>query len=411
MKKDLNYIVRSSFENEGVEKAPNNFWDNISNELEQSEVDSIVKDSFEGQQDTAPEMVWERVQDQLDIDRVWIRIANKINIRRYGHLMRYVAVLLLLILPFNLDFDVSDLTNAPSVIEATLNNSIEVSDNLGVGNDIEDTNQEIPNLLGYQLNSASPAPSNSESNPVVDPVEVPVKNMTLDVNLATLPLASLNQTTLPEIQPLFTPKPKRSLGLMLGGVASLDNTWILDNETRSGFDNESLVENEFTLGSSYGVFAEYQLKPRFSISAEYLFQSRSNQRLHFYDHGVYSLKEREINSYKLALMLGWYTQPKLHGVSHSTVVKLGGYYSGVKSDYTMIDGAITDVNSIYKRNDSGLRLEVGKRLYVRSFVIDGGVRADYGLVNLTSTKSYIPSHLNFTRLVSGGAYLRIGYAF
>ena len=126
---------------------------------------------------------------------------------------------------------------------------------------------------------------------------------------------------------------------------------------------------------------------------------------------MYSLKEREINSYKLALMLGWYTQPKLHGVSHSTVVKLGGYYSGVKSDYTMIDGAITDVNSIYKRNDSGLRLEVGKRLYVRSFVIDGGVRADYGLVNLTSTKSYIPSHLNFTRLVSGGAYLRIGYAF
>jgi hypothetical protein len=413
VKKDLNDIVHSAFEGEGAENAPNAIWSTISDELGKSKVDSAVKESFEAQYDKAPELVWERVQDQLDVDRVWTRIASKISIRKYGYLLRNVAILLILLLPFNLDFD---------FIDSSIDSSDSNIENLGTSNELalisDKPNKKTVSkdhvVVKLIANEPIVHPSRIiiESHEPIKPVEYTVDHLSMDAHMNTLPLVSIHQASDLELQSLFTPKPKkRSLGLIVGGVASLENTWILDNETRSGFDNGSLVENEFSIGTSYGIFAEYQWKRRFSISGEYLFQSRSNQQTQIYDKGKYMDKEREINSYKLALMLGWNTHPKFHGVSHSTVLRFGGYYSGVKSDYTSINHVITGVNSIYKRHDAGLRLELGKRIYLKSFIIEGGMKADYGMVNLASSKTIIPPHLNFTRLVSGGIYLKAAYAF
>ena len=413
MKKDLNHIVHSAFESEGAQNAPNSIWSTISDELRKSTVDSAVKESFEGQYDKAPEVIWERVQDQLDVDRVWTRIASKISIRKYGYLLRDVAILLILLLPFNLDFD---------FIDSSIGSSDSNIENLGTSNELalisdkankkDVSKDDVVVKLIANVPIMHPSRRIIESHEPIKPVEHTVDHLSMDAHLNTLPLVSLHQASDLELQSLFTPKPKkRSIGLMVGGVSSLENTWILDNATRSGFDNGSLVENEFSVGTSFGIFTEYQWKPRFSISGEYFFQSRSNQQTHIYDKGKYVDKEREINSYKFALMLGWNTYPKFHGVSHSTVLRFGGYYTGIKSDYTRVNHVITSVNSIYKRHDAGLRLELGKRIYLKSFIIDGGIKAEYGMVNLASSKTVIPPHLNFTRLVSGGIYLKAAYAF
>lgn len=411
MKDDLNNIVRSSFEGSGAEKAPDNLWSAISDELEQSGVDTIVKDSFEGQRDAAPEMVWERVQDQLDIDRVWFNIAGRISIRRYGYYLHFAAMILLLLLPFNLDYNFFETAEVGNAVNSGDNSSTEYVTST------EDNNGQVQNEIVSNDVFTYPSNVGNSTSPEIDPNPNISSNnssfdlKTFDTRLASLDLIDLNNALVPTMKPLFSPKPKRSIGLSVGAVSSLENTWVLDNSTRSGFDENSLVENEFSLGASYGVFAEYQIKPRFSITGEYIFQSRVNQHSHFYENGLYSHKEQEINSYKISLLAGWNTRPKFNGVSHCTVLRIGGYYTGVKSNFTHVNNTIREVNTIRKQHDGGVRMELGKKIYLRPFAIEGGLKVDYGLANLASQKSYIPAHLNFTRVVSGGLYLKAAYSF
>ncbi|XOV67879.1 MAG: hypothetical protein ACFHU9_01650 [Fluviicola sp.] len=410
MNDDLNNIVRSSFEDSGAEKAPESLWLSINSELEQREIDTIVKDSFEGQKDTAPEMVWQRVEDQLDIDRVWFNIVGKIKIRHYSRYLRFAAMLLLLLLPFNLDYNLFETTTVRITTTSTDLSSNDFTSSIDETNEQPQEEIIVANSFMYQSNVPNSS-SKDDPKPNVSTHKATSDLTEIDTRLAILDLASIDNGLVPAIHPLISPKPKRSVGLLIGAVTSLENTWVLDNETRSGFDENSLVENEFSLGTSYGIFAEYQMKPRFSLTGEYLFQSRAKQHSHFYDNGIYSHKEQEINSYRLSLLAGWNTRPKFYGVSHSTVFRLGAYYSGVKSNYVQINHAITEVNTIRKQRDAGIRAELGKKVYLKSFALEGGIRANYGLGNLASQKSFIPSHLNFTRLVSGGLYLKAAYAF
>ncbi|MCR9172852.1 MAG: porin family protein [bacterium] len=413
MSEDLDHIVNDAFENAGSkDRAPEMAWSAISYELSRSKVDTAVKESFEGQQDTAPEMVWERVQDQLDIDRVWTRIMGRIYIQKRFHFLRYAAVLLILLLPFHLDFDFFESNSAEGSVSHPHVSTAPVQRNTNSKEFVQPTNATETSAQNASVKNVLPSPTPIEDI-TSDNGDDLATNNTLKRFQAlpgTLALATLEPHREDFSIPSFEqPKPQHSLGLTIGGISSLENTWILDNETREGFDSESLVENEIALGASYGVFAEYQLRPRLAITAEYLFQSRTNQRTNYYNHGTYTNKVREINHSKLSLLLGWNSQPHYFGVSHSTVARLGAYYSRVKSDYTYNNGFLTDINSVYQRSDAGLRMELGKRIYWKSLQFEGGLVANYGMINLASSKSYIPSHLNFTRLVSGGLYLRAGY--
>ncbi|XOV67546.1 MAG: hypothetical protein ACFHU9_18180 [Fluviicola sp.] len=422
MKDDFKNIIQSAFENETSEKAPRDIWSAIGAELDQSKIDVAVKDSFEGKKgkkDAAPEFVWENVQDQLDIDRVWIRIANSIKIRKYVSYAQYAALLLLLLLPFNLDI----YTSEPTLVNTgSTSRYMEISMEVNRDKNDADAQLVLANTSSTELRTNQSRNSVNISNPIKSsqsPLDLLSENRTKpDVSISEyekLDLLALNTIGLVwdhDIKPTFTPnKPRRQIGLLIGAVGTGENTWIIDNETRSGFDNGSLVQNGFSLGSSYGVFAEYQIKPRFSIIGEYLIQSRLNQKANLFQNGKYSLKEREVNSYRLAVFGGWNTTPKFYGVTHTTTVKFGGYYSGIKSDYTRIDGVLTKVNDINEGGDIGLHFELGKRIYLKSFVLDGGIRADYGLLNVASKKSNIPAHLNYTRMVSGGLYLKLAYTF
>ncbi len=413
MSDDLNHIIRSAFEENSSESAPNSLWSAIDTELTENEIDVTIKDSFESQQSAAPEMVWERVQNQLDIDRVWIRIAGKIRIKKYAYVLRYACAAIILMLPFALDYDFN--TSEINVNQNAVSPPIAVGKSVVISLEdslvIESNSFKAPRIIqavadrNNQIINAEPLPTPVDTN-IVD------EKMDFDDYIAMRPMASIAQSERLQLKTKLSLKPKRSIGLIVGAVSSLDNTWIIDNDTRTGFDSESLVDNQISLGSSFGAFAEYQLNRRYSIFAEYLFQSRSRQHQDIFDNeGFYTHKEREVNSYKFALMVTRYTQPKFHGVSHRTLFRFGGYYSGVKSDLTYTDQIVTSVNSIYKRHDVGLRMEIGQRVYLKSFILEGGIKSEYGLANLASDKSEIPPHLNFTRFVSGGLYLKAAYSF
>ncbi|MBL4862818.1 MAG: hypothetical protein JKY09_07375 [Crocinitomicaceae bacterium] len=427
MSDKLDNIINSSFSNERSESAPDFVWGGIKDELaNSSEVDAKVKNSFESGMEQVPEMVWEKVQDQLDVDRVWLNIVKRIALPRNRSILRYACSVLILLLPFALDY----YSVENNGLNLTSEKYIIHSEFLSQQNSF---NNEDDNLLTSSINDDKSKSSikdlnitkSGQSNQVVktDDHRINQDGITTFASVITeelfeglevLPLKLLLLTRNnfdPELAIPYRPILKRKIGITIGSVASLDDTWIIDNDTRNGFDSESIVENKISLASSYGAFVDTKLGRRYSIQGEYLFQSKTRQLTQLYINGEYSLKEREINTYKALIMLSRNFEPRFNGVTHSTSIRFGGYVSGVKSDYTRYNHVLLEFNSIYKRNDIGLRFEIGEKVHLRSVSIEGGIKGEYGLLNLASYKGKIPPHLNFTRVASVGAYIKLGYSF
>lgn len=421
MKKRVDHIIKDSFESNNLEKAPENIWGAIGNELDQSEVDSAVKNAFEMQSNKAPEAVWNNIQDQLDIDRVWIRISDHIFIKQRVSITQVAAMLLLLFVPFMLDrdplFPFIDAGQKASVQQESVqgrNNEItQVSsiENLAVNQNASAV-RTVNSIATNSHNSHNPESLTSGNSNAI--VEENTNNLN-DVKLSLLGLASIQESSKNSERLSFIPKPfnqRKLLGLTAGTVVALEQTRLMNNEARIGARKGSLIENKARLGASYGINLDYRFSSKYSLTGEYLIQSQINEAHNFYNkEGVYSEKEREVNLYRIGLMLSRHSRTRHHGVFHSSVGRIGGYVAGVKSDYTRVNGVITEVNSIYKRTDLGLRVEFAEQMYYRRLSIEAGLRANIGLFNMASQEGKIPPHLNYTQAISYGGHIRIGYSF
>ena len=427
MSDKLDDIINSSFSNGENESAPDFVWGGVNDYLDNSSVvDAKVKSSFESANESAPEMVWDKVQDQLDIDRAWVNIVNRITLPRRKRILAYACSVLLLFLPFVLDHNSIE-TNPTGLISEEITNYSESGSELNSPNSDSDKSIVRPiksdkPLLDFvdlyanqsaQVNQTNKPGSNAGLN--IDPSTIPsLISVEIDGTLETLalePILLARNDVQPSLLNPRRPIVKRNLGITIGGVGSLCNSWVIDNDTRNGFDPESIVENKFSLASSYGAFVDVKIGRRYSIQGEYLFQSKTRQLTQLYIDGEYTLKEREINAYKIVLMASRNFEPKSAGLKHSTSIRFGGYLSGVKSDFTRYNDVLLKFNSIYKRNDIGLRFEIAKKIHLKSFSIEGGIKGEYGLLNLAPYQDKTPPHLNFTRTASVGAFIKLGYSF
>ena len=422
----IDHIVNKSFSNGEKESAPDFVWGRISDELtESSVVDQKVKASFNSGADSAPEMVWEKIQDQIDIDHVWMQIAKRLVLPKKMNVLKYAAAILILMLPFMLDYNNSEFNITSSEFENVASKESSTKavlvgkvQHVNIPSKSASEKSTISSLHGFlnnrnivnsSLNSVSGI-QNSTSSINSLPSEPSVVNTLPMVPLSPILVTyqyDLDNSHASPLKPLL----KRRLGITLGAVASIDNTWILNNETRRGFDSESLVENKLSFASSYGIFADVKFGRRYSLQPEYLFQSRTRQITQLYINGDYSKKEIEINSYKISLLLSRNFDPKIHGITHSTSLRLGAYLSGIKSNETKVNEILINKNDLYKRHNIGLRMEMGKKLYLRSWSFDVGLKGEYGFLNLASHTDKIPMKFNFTRELSLGAYFKFGYSF
>jgi hypothetical protein len=203
--------------------------------------------------------------------------------------------------------------------------------------------------------------------------------------------------------------PIRRKRFTIGVIGTLDNTWILDATTREGFSETSLVSNEASFGSSYGIYLDYSLPRNFSLSADFYINSTLKTRNYFYDEGNYIKRETRLEYYKFVLQANkniLFGRRKINAF-HSG---LGGYYSILNNEFDQL-GVDAENKNYYLNADFGLKLELGHQININRFVVSYGLHLDYGMYNIFRGTAEINSTLNKTNNLSTGGYLRLGLRF
>lgn len=430
--------VKESFDG-WKEQAPPAVWNDISANLKaENSLDQLVTESFDGINERAPESVWSNIENELDINRVWHRILDHLNNRRRVVWWKYASavVVLLMINPALLNlYDVKLPVSGKAGVAMEINGGQE--NTVGVVVDSKGTSAN----LATGIHKEAPLRSNVNEKELTDLNVLhglaseaqrfdDHKNRIFNESHVSAPLASDQKLSIISLEAVYLPqefeknvieypvhrdnandttnselKERFSIGL----ITSVSNTWIVDNEIRNGFRSGSLIENDFSFGTAYGLTAGYRISKKTGIEIESYFNNRITQRSQVYVSGNYIQKEVELNYFKNVASFVYRFQPPFR--KSANVVKLGAYYSILKNSATKYDNVIISYNRDLSKKDFGLRLAVGKEYAIGSFNFGYGLLAEYGIKNILGRGSSVPRALNVTKNMGTGVYGNVAYRF
>lgn len=425
MKENLDDIVSGAFSNAKSDAPPSFVWDSIDNELQDSKIDDLARDGFQNiEAERAPNSVWDDVQDQLDIDRVWNRISLKLSKSSNWNFLRYASIFAIILIPFYLDFNTSHKTLLTGLDTFSIESSREINESKKT-KDILRHSEELLTSINESdniepngvFNSSSShnqvelnVPSDNELEPLISVQEDKTLKNQLEINRESIELLATSGLSNKRIIEIDIKKRKQFSKWSVGLTGAIENTWLLNNNTRRGFDVNSTIENKLSFGYSAGIFFDYRWHRNFSVKVEYSFLSKANQNYRLYNNGEYQIKNNQFHSQRFGILVGWNSTPKPDKLLYSTVLRGGLYYSRITDSYAHTNGVITELNN-YKQNDLGVRLELGQRIQVKQIGIELGIRSDIGVLNIAKSNAQIPSKLNQSHLMSGGVYIKLSYNF
>lgn len=452
-------------------------WSDISERLtEKTTIDSAVFKAFEETQSELPIGAWGDMNDSLDIDTVWNRLASRRKRKPIIYWWKVAGVFVLLGILTGQLYNYSNQPNNTTgtrtkIAESAHNQNVETSENKthssakntanSSGQDSNTSNHDkgkgresttansINNTssnFNYQVVSNTNSIDNSVINTVSNSItqiatnnsdlnngnnsRVVVKedqseNNTLSSKEITPPQGPIDKLTIKPVhrieseenprlvigddsmeQPLVPFRRKR---FTIGVLGTFDNTWILDATTREGFSETSLVSNEISFGSSYGIYLDYSLPRHFSLSADFYLNSKLNTINYFYDGGNYIKRETNLEYYKFVLQANKnisFGRRKINSF-HSG---FGAYYSILNNEIDQL-GVYTENKNYYRNADFGLKLELGHQIDINHFIVSYGIHLDHGMYNIFKGTAEINSTLNKTNNLSSGGYLRLGFRF
>jgi len=414
--------VKTGFE-QGDEQVPASLWGGVVSSIDanSSSLDKEVSTSFESINEKAPESVWNNVQDELDIDRVWSRL-NSILVaskHRVNFLMATAAIFILMFLAYPVNqyslYQLSSGTNSPELYEDKEIGEVKIAEINGPSN--QHSKQQNTLVLIEELNKPV------KNNKVSSPISV-VTNTGTEINKTINKGVELSKgkhlighipidldirikdnydSVLIDLIP-----ENNQTGFSLGAFGGFSNTWIVDNETRSGFKSFSLVENQLSFGNAYGIVGAYKWKTGFNVNVELFVNQSSNQDKLTYVDGNYIEKRTQLNYHKVAVTMGM-AGNKPRKLQNN--IQLGLYASKLKNSAILNDGAMISFNNDFSQIDFGLRLFVLKEYRVSQFTISAGLSSQFGLLNITSKNANTPRSLNATRNIEVGVVAALKYNF
>lgn len=461
---DIEKKIKESFG--GLNKsAPDNLWNKLSGTLSVSDmdksIDTKIKDGFENTNKSAPTHVWNSVNKQLNIDRVWKRISAELDRRPLFYWKKIAGIAALLLLLVGGGFYLFNNSNTLFVPDTgQLNkqeqkNAEEFQQLAAISHkgDLAEKNKNHPgiaktfNLKKYpaQQNGLTsrkdrtvPVSSEKNKNAANSAVQkfnsvqgnITEKNLRNTLNSDSMPLIAMKplKTILIEngiapdsiiisstITQLFIPADtmhRRKKQFELGIIYSYNNTWILNNDTRKSFDENSLIQTIPTYSGSYGIVANYTIFNNSSVSTEFFVNSKYIQRYDEFMEGNFNRWTTKFNYYKLTLLYQFnISQSRYKAVPSKYTFRAGFYGSYLKNqtkDYTRVTSPETDT---YTKADYGARIAIGQEKIFRIIIIGYGLNAEYGFKNIFDGNPQVPSQFNVSRNALIGGYLNLKYAF
>ncbi|BDS12220.1 hypothetical protein [Aureispira anguillae] len=211
--------------------------------------------------------------------------------------------------------------------------------------------------------------------------------------------------------------PKKNLvegKLAAGAFIVVNSTMLLNNETREGFDKNSLTTNYFGLAANYGLWASYKIIPKGALVAEFSINADNKQAYGSYEKGIFYIKEWVMKYNRISLAYQhdlWSTNSDQ--LFNTKLVAQAGIYVGVLREAKLFyDGVLMfDKLADFHQFDFGFKVAIGQEILVDKFVIGYGLRSDIGASNIFRGNTSLRGQENQTNIIHLGGYLILGYRF
>lgn len=197
----------------------------------------------------------------------------------------------------------------------------------------------------------------------------------------------------------------RQENFSLGPVIAYNNSWLLNNETRSSFDQGSLISTSPTYKQNLGIALHYSFNDKSAFASEFHFISKVGQQYNTFSDGYYLKMGLELSYYKLYLQYQRNFFPHQQNLLSNLTVKTG-LYGGLLHRK---NGEIRHTESIYKSFDYGIRFAFGQEKRIGRMIIGYGISGERGLTNIFMGSDKMPARFNKTYTLNFGPYLNFRY--
>ena len=382
-------------------------------------IDKKIKESFDEQRYVLPNSIWNNIENQLDVSKVWSRLSGQIKINTFSISRLAVAASLLFLMiftPFKLSdgvvfnqlyhSDDSKIINQNSSFET--NNLTHISEvetkekQDAIMIDVK-SKQNKQDKIFYNDGKMTSINEVNMLSSFEDKIFSPHQKIEL-IKLTTYPLSVKVELQPKQILDFNSVDKKSNTKVRAGFFVSVNSSFLNDKETRSTFGANSLSSFKPTVTFSKGLVLDYLINDRYSMSAYYLFQSNSKSKIGYYnDNGFYTYKTKEIIYSKLAVLFNFNLKPKIRHPNLRSVIGVGPYLSVNKGSSITQGDVITSFNSSYKKHDYGLKVILGKNIQIDNLLLEGGVTSEVGFRNILNSSNSFANNLNL------GLYFNVKY--
>lgn len=417
--KSIDNKIKSSFEEESLKAPVFNFPATFENKFN---IDDKVSQSFEKERNVLPDSIWKAIQNDLDLNDVWISISNKVRINTFSWSKLAVASLLIAFISLLPPTQIKN----PEV----LNNTFFLGENNFIFENIANT--ILPRVKINQL-------ANSTNKLIVKdrPIEEKIeeKNITnnyfepnnfaihndlsldeenLNIDKISLPISLIEQNistivTVPNEITATVDNKKRS-NFRIGLFASINTTFINNEDTRNSFSKSSLLSSKMSTETPSGLSVDYYFNNNIGISASYLFHSSSKSKIGYYENGFYKIKTTEINYNKGSVLFNYAKSVRTGKSNEKYIFSAGPYLAFNKNSMIIAGETITSFNTSYKKFDYGLKLQIGKEQQWSNLILGYGLNTDIGVRNILNNTSLEPNK-NYSSNFNIGLYTTLKYEF
>ena len=373
-----------------------------------------------------PGHVWEALAADLAVDAVWSNISEDLDLAGVTRLENIsfatsvgiaLVALLLLIRPISgpplerpLQQSQATETEVPQTFHIETNPVISDSELLPEERDMStasgvvvarQSNQGITALSGPVQHAASESGWESQMN------------MPIDFQKEGI-LLSGSDLQLIEMRPIqtsfeFIAQPAPSRGFA-GIVGSLQNTWLLNDKTLTGFSPQELHTTKAVFTRQFGITAGSRLKRHFTIAGELFFSSNYSQNYEEYQNGQYVTNVVDVDYTKLNLILEADLSRNEYANGHTALI-LGPSVGLLTRATETLDGVNVDATQSYNRYMVGVVAGVQRNFnIIPQIQAYGGFRLSYGLTNIYGGTTSVPAAFRSTHPAAINLTLGLRYS-
>lgn len=407
--KDIESFIKSSLNTNNDDDFDFSSWDQLKEAISREDnLAGAIKTAYSTDAEVPPEEIWGNINDKLDIDTVWNRIAAK---RKKRVLLPYLFLGAVGVFAaiWSL-YTFQETNNKPestfAKVKTEKKNNATQKDLLDISTTKDTTATRYKSLLVGQkapndnTSSYGSVKNKNQQNMGITNHNYPSIANKIKIGPYPQPelCAALQEPYLLNPKTVQQASTKKNT---IGVFSHLGFAWVNNAEFREGQRKGSLVENDASHILNYGIFLERKLFRGYYLTANYFLQSEINYKQHKFAKGNWFEKQTKYNFNRYAIGIG-----KNFKIQNTHFIGISSAYTiaVLHKQNTAIEGnrAITTRNRSYY---SGLQNELFFKKYFNKLNIQAGIiyTSDFQ-TNTQSIKAPKKPHYF-------GVSLKLGYNF